>query len=114
MCATGVSCTQFPADFPNTTEPVREKGLGKLSVGEPVNVRVYRAVVCSILLYGSVTWPLCAEDVKRFSVFDHRCLRSIARIWWEHRVSNSEVRRMVFGRNNSPSIDELITQHRLR
>ncbi|KER23942.1 hypothetical protein T265_08302 [Opisthorchis viverrini] len=32
----------------------------------------------------------------------------------EHRISNSEVRRMVFGRNNSPSIDELITLHRLR
>ncbi|KAG5451975.1 hypothetical protein CSKR_112044 [Clonorchis sinensis] len=59
-------------------------------------------------------WPLRAEDVKRLSVFDHRCLRSIARIWWEHRISNAEVRRMVFGRNNSPSIDELITLHRLR
>ncbi|KAG5453327.1 hypothetical protein CSKR_104398 [Clonorchis sinensis] len=60
------------------------------------------------------TWPLLAEDVERLSVFDHRCLRSIARIWWEHRISNAEERRMVFGRNNSPSIDELITLHRLR
>ncbi|KER31875.1 hypothetical protein T265_01964 [Opisthorchis viverrini] len=48
------------------------------------------------------------------AVFDHRCLRSIARIWREHRISNSEVRRMVFERNNSPSIDELITLHKLR
>ncbi|KAG5453184.1 hypothetical protein CSKR_112745 [Clonorchis sinensis] len=58
-------------------------------------------------------WRLRAEDVKRLSVFDHRCLRSIARIWWEHRTSNAEVRRMVFGGNNSPSIDELVTLHRL-
>ncbi|KAG5454328.1 hypothetical protein CSKR_109219 [Clonorchis sinensis] len=79
-----------------------------------VKGRVYNAAVRSVLLYGSETWPLRAEDVKRLSVFDHRCLRSIARIWWEHRISNAEVRRMVFGRNNSPSIDELITLHRLR
>ncbi|KER22698.1 hypothetical protein T265_09253 [Opisthorchis viverrini] len=56
-----------------------------------VKGRVYNAAVRSILLYGSETWPLRAEDVKRLSVFDHRCLRSIARIWWEHRISNSEV-----------------------
>ncbi|KER31961.1 hypothetical protein T265_12888, partial [Opisthorchis viverrini] len=79
-----------------------------------VKGRVYNAAVRSILLYGSETCPLRAEDVKRLSVFDHRCLRSIAGIWWEHRISNAEVRRMVFGRNNSPSIDELITLHRLR
>jgi hypothetical protein len=54
------------------------------------------------------------EDSRRLSVFDHRCLRSIARVWWEHRISNAEVRRMVFGRNNSPEINELITLHRLR
>ncbi|KER25293.1 LOW QUALITY PROTEIN: hypothetical protein T265_14240 [Opisthorchis viverrini] len=75
-----------------------------------VKGRVYNAAVRSILLYGSETWPLRAEDVKRLSVFDHRCLRSIARIWWEHRISSSEVRRMVFWKNNSPSI----TLHRLR
>jgi hypothetical protein len=46
-------------------------------------------------------------------VFDHRCLRSIARIWWEHRISNAEVRRMVFG-VNTRSIAEVITLHRLR
>ncbi|KER28282.1 hypothetical protein T265_04880 [Opisthorchis viverrini] len=78
-----------------------------------VKGRVFNAAVRSILLYGSETWPLRAEDVKRLSLFDHRCLRSITRIWWEHRISNSEVRRMVFGRNNSPSIDELITLHRV-
>ena len=75
--------------------------------------RVYNAAVRSTLLYGSETWPLKAEDVKRLSVFDHRCLRSIARVWWEHRVSNKEVRKMIFG-TNAPSIEEMITLHRLR
>jgi len=47
-------------------------------------------------------------------VFDHRCFRSIARIWWERRISNAEVRRMVLGRQNMGAIDGLIRLHRLR
>ncbi|KER23141.1 hypothetical protein T265_08909 [Opisthorchis viverrini] len=75
-----------------------------------VKHRVYNATVRSMLLYGSENRPRHAEDVKRLSVFDHRCLRSIALHW----ISNSEVHRMVFERNNLPLIDELITLHRLR
>ena len=71
------------------------------------------AAVPSVLLSGSQTRPLRAEDVRRLSVFDHQCLRSIARIWWEGRISNAEVRRMVFGRQNVGTIDELIRPHRL-
>ena len=33
--------------------------------------RVYSAAVRSVLLYGSETWPLKAEDIRRLSVFDH-------------------------------------------
>ncbi|KER33000.1 hypothetical protein T265_12711, partial [Opisthorchis viverrini] len=84
------------------------------AVFEPRTVRHHCVHIQTILPYGSETWPLRAEDVTRLSVFDHRCLRSIARIWWEHRSSNAEVCRMVFGGNYSPSIDELITLHRLR
>ena len=32
---------------------------------------------------------------------------SITRVWWEHRISNAEVRWMVFGSQNARSIDEL-------
>ena len=75
--------------------------------------KLNNAAVRSILFYGSETWPLRA-DVRRLSVFDHRCLRSIARIWWERRISNAEVRRMVLGRQNVGAIDQLIRLHRLR
>ncbi|TNN10218.1 endonuclease-reverse transcriptase, partial [Schistosoma japonicum] len=44
--------------------------------------RVYRAAVRCVLLYGSETWPLRVEDISRLLVFDHRCLRSIARVSW--------------------------------
>ncbi|KAA3670145.1 uncharacterized protein DEA37_0004152, partial [Paragonimus westermani] len=41
--------------------------------------RVYMTTVRAVLLYGSKTWPL-KVDVNRLQIFDHRCLRSIARI----------------------------------
>ena len=41
--------------------------------------KVYSAAVRSVLLYGSETLATEAEDVRRLSVFDHRCLRSIVR-----------------------------------
>ena len=46
-------------------------------------------------------------------MFDHRCLRSIGKIWWEHRISNTEVRRRVLGPKNM-SIIEQLHNHRLR
>jgi exonuclease III len=75
--------------------------------------RVYSASVRSVLLYGCETWPLLSDDVHRLSVFDHRCLRSIARIWWQHHVSNDEVRRRVLG-FDSPPLNQIISHHRLR
>ncbi|VDO88870.1 unnamed protein product [Schistosoma mattheei] len=59
--------------------------------------RVYCAAVCSVLIYVSETWPIRVEDTRKLQVFDHRCLRNIAEVCWDHRVSNSEVRRRVLG-----------------
>ncbi|VDP50884.1 unnamed protein product [Schistosoma mattheei] len=42
--------------------------------------RVYCSAVRSVLFYGSETWALRVEDIRRLLVFDHRCLRNIARI----------------------------------
>ncbi|CAH8658448.1 unnamed protein product [Schistosoma rodhaini] len=75
--------------------------------------RVYCASVHSVLLYGCETWPLRVEDARRLLVFDHRCLRNIARICWDNRVSNSEVRLRVLG-NDGKSVDEVMNLHRLR
>ena len=43
--------------------------------------RVYEASMRSVLLYGSETWALRKGDLRKLTVFDHWCLRSIARIW---------------------------------
>ncbi|CAH8649925.1 unnamed protein product [Dicrocoelium dendriticum] len=77
--------------------------------------RVYNAAVRSILLYGCETWPLKAADLKRLVTFDHRCLRNLAHIWWEHRVSNERIRRLVYGtgKGNEP-LSTVISRIRLR
>ena len=69
----------------------------RLDVSLSVKGRVYSAAVHPILLCGSETKTLRGDDVRKLSAFDHRCLRSIARVWWERRISNAEVRHMVFG-----------------
>jgi hypothetical protein len=75
--------------------------------------RVYNATVRAVLLYGCETWSLRAEDVRRLSVFDNRCLRSIARVWWRHHISNADVCQRVLGTNSRP-LSDVISLHRLR
>ncbi|CAH8503536.1 unnamed protein product [Schistosoma rodhaini] len=79
-----------------------------------VKGRIYNASVRAVLLYACETWPLRVEDVRRLSVFDHRCLRRIADIQWQHHVSNVKVRHRVFGRRDNDSIGVTILKHRLR
>ena len=77
--------------------------------------RLYNACVRSVLLYGSETWPLRAEDIQKLSVFDNRCLRSIARVAWNNRVSNAEIRQRIFrSPRDARSLEDLINCHRLR
>ena len=71
------------------------------------------AAVRPVLLYGAETWPLRVEDRRRLLAFDHRCLRSIAKVWWDNRISNAEVRRRVLGNRDQP-LDQVLELHRLR
>ena len=75
--------------------------------------RVYNAVVRAVLLYGCETWAIRSEDVRRLSVFDNRCMRSIARVWWQHHVSNADVCQRVLG-TRGRTLQDLISLSRLR
>ncbi|VDO62502.1 unnamed protein product [Schistosoma margrebowiei] len=73
--------------------------------------RIYNASVRAVLLYACETWPLRDEDVRRISLFDHRCLRGIADIQWQHHVSNAEVRHRLFARRDAPPPRVLIPRN---
>jgi len=54
-------------------------------------IAVYRAVVLTSLLYGSETWTLYRHQIRKLDQFHMRCMRSIARIKWQDRVTNTSV-----------------------
>ena len=81
----------------------RQKGLSLELKG-----RLYRATVRAVLLYGSETWSVRVEDLRRLQVFDNRCLRTIARI------RNQVIRKRVLGEGYDGTIRECIERHQLR
>ena len=87
----------------------RQKGISLA-----VKTKVYKVTVGAVLLYGCETWPVRSEDLKRLEVFDHRCLRSLARISWDCRISNVEVRRRCFGEAVHSSLEYAISLSQFR
>ncbi|CAH8603701.1 unnamed protein product [Schistosoma haematobium] len=79
-----------------------------------VNGRIYNVSVRAVFLYACETWPLQVEDVRRFFVFDHRCLRRITDIQWQYHVSSAEVQHRVSEYRDDNSIGVTTLKHRLR
>ncbi|PZC74586.1 hypothetical protein B5X24_HaOG207638 [Helicoverpa armigera] len=63
-----------------------------------------------VLMYGAETWCLYKSDIKKLDTFHLRCLRSILRIKWQDRISNTEVLR----RSNMYGMEALLMQRQLR
>jgi len=57
----------------------------------PIKIRVYLALVQSVLLYASETWTLTSADAKFLEAFHMKCQRRILRISWRQFVRNSEI-----------------------
>ncbi|BHF77445.1 hypothetical protein SprV_0602055000 [Sparganum proliferum] len=74
-------------------------------------IRVYRASVRSVLLYGCECWALRVEDERELEVFDHHCLRTIIRVKFTDFVSHEIVRARC---DNMARITQAIQERRLR
>ncbi|BHF67523.1 hypothetical protein SprV_0301055000 [Sparganum proliferum] len=74
-------------------------------------IRVYRASVRSVLLYGCECWALRVEAERKLEVFDHHCLRTILRVMFTDFDSNETVRALC---NNIARITQAIQERRLR
>ncbi|BHF84284.1 hypothetical protein SprV_0902743500 [Sparganum proliferum] len=74
-------------------------------------IRVHRASVRSVLLYGCECWALRVEDERKLGVFDHPCLRSILRVKFTDFVSNETVRARC---DNIARITQAIQERRLK
>jgi len=54
-------------------------------------IRLYNALVISVLLYGSEAWTVLKADERRLEVFHMNCQRRILGIRWFHFVTNASV-----------------------
>lgn len=70
--------------FANLRHLWRRCNIGLLIIG-----RVCMTSMSAVLFRGSASWPLSAENTRRFFMFGRHSLRSIGRIWWENFTSNS-------------------------
>ena len=80
------------------------------NIKTPTKIRIYKAAVLTILLYGSEVWNTTQTQMKRFEVFHHRCLRRILKIKWFYHVSNADVLK----RANIAPVDTFVRAARLR
>ena len=73
-------------------------------------MKVYEAIVLSILLYSSETWTLYASQLKTLNKFHMQCLRKMLGISWSDRVPNNDV----LSRCGSQHIHSLVALRTLR
>ena len=71
-------------------------------------LRLYQTCILSILLYGSETWTLLQEDLRKLEVFHMHSLRMIVGICWHVFVKNTEV----VDRTNLPCVQDFIAKRR--
>ena len=80
----------------------------RISIRTKINM--YRALVVSVLLYGSEAWATTLADRLRLDVFDRRCQRRLLRVFWQQHVSSQSIRE----RTKQPTASSLLRQRRLR
>ena len=60
-------------------------------ISKETKVGIYQAVVITTLLYGCETWSLYRQSICRMDHFHLCCLRKIAGMKWQDRVTNTDV-----------------------
>lgn len=82
------------------------------NIGLPTEGRVYCSAVHSIQLDGCKALLLRLEDICRLLAFDRRCSRSIALVFWDHRVRNVMARNRKLGKYDK-SVGEVVSVDQL-
>ena len=54
-------------------------------------IRLYEALVKSVLLYNCETWGVSKDDQRKLNSFHRRQLRKVTWIQWPHKISNNKV-----------------------
>ena len=74
-------------------------------------VRVMKALVFPVALYGCETWAVGKADRKLISSFEMWCWRKLLGITWKDRITNEHVRSII---GDQPSLVSRIDKHKLQ
>ena len=77
-------------------------------ISEKIKVRIYAAVVRSILLYASDSWCLSVADKRKLEIFDRRKLCWITGIKWNDEITNTELYKMEHTSNKRDNTAETL------
>ena len=64
-------------------------------LSKSLNFRLFNSLIIPIAMYASETWSIKADDERRISAFETKCLRRIAGITYIDRVSNEDLRKLL-------------------
>ena len=56
--------------------------------------RIVKAIVWSVALYGSETWTLQEEDIRRLEAFEIWIWRQMMKVPWTEHKTNEEILKM--------------------
>ena len=73
----------------------RRKEFLTRGISRKVKKMIIKTVVWSVLLYGSETWSLTSEDIRKIEAFEMWTWRRMEKVRWVERKTNEEVVKMV-------------------
>ncbi|CAM2721164.1 unnamed protein product [Rotaria socialis] len=114
----GVSRDQRPGDEINTRLAKASTAFNMLrsviwyrkTISITSRLRIYRACVLPVLLYGSETWSITKTHEQRISTFYMKCLRIIIGVNLGDRISNDKILEIT----GQSQIETIIRRNRLR
>ena len=76
-----------------------------------LKVRIYKALILPIAIYGAESWTLRQADTRQLESFEMRCLRAILGVHLMDRVKNEEIRQRL---NIPNTICEEVSKRRMK
>ena len=80
-------------------------------ISRSLKVRIYKALILPIAIYGADSWTLRQADTRQFESFEMRCLRIILGVHLMDRVKNEEIRQRL---NIPDTICEEVSKRRMK
>ena len=76
-----------------------------------LKIRLYKALILPIAIYGSETWTLREQEIRALLVFEMRCLRCILGVTRDDRLSNSHIRETL---GMTKTIEDVVSERRIQ